>query len=179
MTEANVVISGTGIFNPAVYPDIDGLDTFSGPSFHTSKWPDDVDLTDKRVAIIGNGASCMQTAPEIQDDVASLTIFQRSNHWAAPFEQFRREVPEPLRFLLREVPAYQAWYRVRLGWTFNDRLHSALQRDPDWEHPSARSTPRTTPTAPISPSTCVPSSARGATSSTRCCPPTRPSASAC
>ncbi len=133
--DANLVISGTGIFNPAVHPDIDGLDSFAGPSFHTSKWPDDVDLTGKNVAIIGNGASCMQTAPEIQHDVESLTIFQRSNHWAAPFEQFRRVVPEPLRFLLREVPIYQAWYRVRLGWTFNDRLHSALQRDPAWEHP--------------------------------------------
>ncbi|MDH3683790.1 MAG: NAD(P)/FAD-dependent oxidoreductase [Acidimicrobiia bacterium] len=132
---ANLVITGTGIFNPAVYPDIDGIDRFAGPSFHTSQWPDDVDLTSKKVAIIGNGASCMQTAPEIQNQVGSLTIFQRSNHWAAPFEQFRREVPEPLRFLMREVPIYQAWYRVRLGWTFNDRLHSALQRDPDWEHP--------------------------------------------
>ncbi|MGB5758950.1 MAG: NAD(P)/FAD-dependent oxidoreductase [Acidimicrobiales bacterium] len=133
--EANLVISGTGIFNPPVLPDIDGLDDFAGPSFHTSRWPDDLDLSDKRVAIIGNGASCMQTAPEIQHDVASLTIFQRSNHWAAPFEQFRREVPEPLRFLMREMPIYQAWYRVRLGWTFNDRMHSALHKDPDWEHP--------------------------------------------
>jgi 4-hydroxyacetophenone monooxygenase len=86
------------------------------------------------VAIIGNGASCMQIGPEIQNDVESLTIFQRSNHWAAPFEQFRKDVPDSLRFLLREVPLYQGWYRVRLGWTFNDRVHSALQKDPEWEH---------------------------------------------
>jgi 4-hydroxyacetophenone monooxygenase len=135
VAEANVVISGTGIFNPLVYPDIEGLDDFAGPSFHTAQWDDSVDLTDKNVAIIGNGASCMQVGPEIQDDVGSLTIFQRSNHWAAPFEQFRRPVPEPLRFLLREMPVYQAWYRVRLGWTFNDRLHTALQKDPEWDHP--------------------------------------------
>ena len=77
----------------------------------------------------------MQIGPEIQDEVNSLTIFQRSVHWAAPFEQFRKEVPDPLRFLLREVPLYRNWYRVRLGWTFNDRIHSALQKDPDWEHP--------------------------------------------
>ena len=71
----------------------------------------------------------------IQDTVASLTIFQRSPHWAAPFEQFRRPVPESVRFLLREVPLYQSWYRMRLGWTFNDRIHPALQKDPDWAHP--------------------------------------------
>ena len=131
---AAVVISSVGIFNPLKIPDIPGLEDFAGPSFHTAEWPD-VDLTDQRVAIIGNGASAMQVAPAIQDTVASLTIFQRSPQWAAPFEQFRKPVPEPLRFLLREVPLYRAWYRVRLGWTFNDRVHPALQKDPDWPHP--------------------------------------------
>jgi 4-hydroxyacetophenone monooxygenase len=133
--EANVVISGIGIFNPLVYPDIEGLDSFAGPSFHTAAWPEDLDLAGKRVAIIGNGASCMQIGPEIQHEVESLTIFQRSNHWAAPFERFRKPVPEPLRWLFREVPIYQAWYRVRLGWTFNDRTYTALHKDPEWDHP--------------------------------------------
>jgi 4-hydroxyacetophenone monooxygenase len=130
-----VLISATGIFNPLKFPDIKGLDRFEGPSFHTALWPDDLDLAGKHVAIIGNGASCMQVGPEIQNTVASLTIFQRSPHWAAPFEQFRKVVPEPIRFLLREVPLYQAWYRMRLGWTFNDRIHPALQKDPSWPHP--------------------------------------------
>lgn len=134
-TEANVVISAAGIFNPPVFPDIDGLDEWKGEKWHTARWPKDADLAGKRVAIIGNGASCMQIAPEIQDEVESLTIFQKSVHWAAPFEQFRKEVPDPIRTLLSEVPLYRNWYRVRLGWTFNDRIHSALQKDPDWEHP--------------------------------------------
>ena len=131
---ANVVISATGIFNPPKLPAIKGLEDFAGPWFHTSQWPDDVELTGKRVAIIGNGASAMQIGPEIQNQPASLTIFQRSPHWAAPFEMFRRPVAEPVRFLLREVPLYQSWYRMRLGWTFNDRVHRALQKDPDWPH---------------------------------------------
>lgn len=132
---ANVVISAAGIFNPPVWPNIAGLKTFAGPCFHTAEWRDDVDLTGKRVAIIGNGASCMQIGPEIQNTVASLTIFQRSPHWAAPFPQFRKQVPDALRFLFREVPLYQAWYRAKLGWTFNDRVHATLQKDPDWPHP--------------------------------------------
>ncbi|HAA66532.1 MAG TPA: monooxygenase [Acidimicrobiaceae bacterium] len=133
--EANVVISAAGIFNPPVMPQIEGLDKWEGEKWHTARWPESADLTGKHVAIIGNGASCMQIAPEIQEDVASLTIFQKSLHWAAPFEQFRKEVPDPLRFLLKEVPLYRNWYRVRLGWTFNDRIHAALQKDPAWEHP--------------------------------------------
>ncbi|MDG2114947.1 MAG: NAD(P)/FAD-dependent oxidoreductase, partial [Actinomycetota bacterium] len=133
--DANIVISAAGMFNPPVEPDIEGLDSWSGERWHTARWPENASIADKRVAIIGNGASCMQTGPEIQNDVESLTIYQKSNHWAAPFEGFRKVVPDPLRFLLREVPLYRDWYRVRLGWTFNDRIHSALHKDPDWDHP--------------------------------------------
>jgi 4-hydroxyacetophenone monooxygenase len=131
---ANVVISAVGIFNPIKMPNIKGLDRFAGPRFHTAEWPADLDLTGKRVAMIGNGASAMQTGPEIQHIVKSLTIFQRSPHWVAPNEQFRKPIPEALRFLLREVPLYRAWYRIRLAWTFGDRIHSTLQKDPTWEY---------------------------------------------
>ncbi|MDH4144662.1 MAG: NAD(P)/FAD-dependent oxidoreductase [Acidimicrobiia bacterium] len=133
--EANVVISAAGLFNPPVEPNIEGLDGWTGEKWHSARWPDDASLAGKRVAIIGNGASCMQIGPEIQNDVESLTIYQRSNHWAAPFEQFRKDVPEAMRFLFRECPLYRSWYRVRLGWTFNDRIHGALHKDPNWEHP--------------------------------------------
>jgi 4-hydroxyacetophenone monooxygenase len=131
----NVLISAAGIFNPPVWPRIPGLSSFKGPCFHTAEWPEDIDLAGKHVAIIGNGASCMQVGPEIQHTVAALTVFQRSPHWAAPFPQFRKPVPEALRFLIQEVPLYQAWYRVRLGWTINDRVHATLQKDPAWPYP--------------------------------------------
>jgi 4-hydroxyacetophenone monooxygenase len=130
----NILISAVGIFNPIKLPDIKGLDRFAGPCFHTAEWPADVDLTGKRVAMIGNGASAMQVGPEIQHTVKSLTIFQRSPHWVAPNEQFRKPIPEALRFLLREVPLYRAWYRIRLGWTFGDRIHATLQKDPNWQY---------------------------------------------
>ncbi len=131
----NVVISAIGIFNPPKYPDIPGLERFTGECVHTAEWPDHLDLTGKRVAVIGSGASAMQVAPEIQDRVSAMTIFQRSPHWAAPFEQFRREVPSAVRMLLREVPLYRGWYRARLAWMFNDRVYPTLQKDPEWEHP--------------------------------------------
>jgi 4-hydroxyacetophenone monooxygenase len=130
----NILISAVGIFNPIKMPIINGLDRFEGPRFHTAEWPADLDLKGKRVAMIGNGASAMQVGPEIQHTVESLTIFQRSPHWVAPNEQFRTPIPEPLRFLLLEVPLYRVWYRLRLGWTFGDRLHAALQKDPTWPY---------------------------------------------
>ena len=131
----SIVISGVGVLNIPLMPEIKGLDSFPGPAFHTAHWPQGLDLTGKRVAVVGNGATAMQVVPAIADQVKSLTIFARSKQWAAPFPKFRARVPDPIRFLLREVPLYQAWYRQRLAWTFNDRIHPSLQKDPDWPHP--------------------------------------------
>ena len=61
------------------------------------------------------------------DDVASLTIFQRSQHWVMPFDKFQVPVPDAVRWLFTEVPLYRAWYRLRLAWTFNDKVHPSLQ----------------------------------------------------
>lgn len=133
--EANVILSAVGIFNPPKVPAITGLDAFEGDCVHTGRWPTGMDVTGKRVAVIGNGASAMQVVPAIAERVASLTIFQRSTHWAAPFENFQRPVPEEIRFLLAEVPLYRLWYRLRLGWVFNDRTYASLQKDPEWPHP--------------------------------------------
>ena len=132
---ANVVISGVGVLNIPQVPPIKGLESFPGLSFHTAHWPQDLDLTAKRVAIVGNGATAMQVVPAIADQTDHLTVFARSKQWAAPFPQFRQRVPDAVRYLLTTVPLYQAWYRQRLAWTFNDRIHPTLQKDPDWPHP--------------------------------------------
>ncbi|RZT39127.1 flavin-containing monooxygenase [Cupriavidus agavae] len=132
---ANVVISAVGLLNVPKMPAIPGLDTFDGPCFHSARWPEGLDVRGKRVAVIGNGASAMQIVPAIAPLVASITVFQRSRQWAAPFERFQKPVPEAARFLLREVPYYQPWYRQRLAWIFNDRIHASLQVDPQWAHP--------------------------------------------
>ena len=133
---ANVFISAVGALNNPLIPKIKGLETFPGPAFHTARWPNDLDIEGKRVAVVGNGASAMQVAPAIAAKVAHLSIFARSKQWAAPFPQFNKEAPEPVRALLRSVPLYYLWYRQRLAWTFNDRIHDSLQKDPDWPHPA-------------------------------------------
>ena len=46
-----------------------------------------------------------------------------------------RSIPDPVRYLLTEVPLYRGWYRTRLGWTLNDRIYESLHKDPSWEHP--------------------------------------------
>ncbi len=132
---SNILITAVGTFTTPKRPAIPGLDTFEGPVVHTARWDSDVDLQGKRVAVIGNGASAMQLVPAIADTVGHLTVFQRSKQWAAPFEKFHKKVPEPLRFLLREVPHYEWLWRLRLSWIFDSAVYEALQKDPNWEHP--------------------------------------------
>lgn len=131
----DVVITAVGGLNRPKFPNIPGLEDFGGPVVHTARWPDDLSLEGKRVGAIGNGASAMQVVPAIAPEVARLVIFQRSPQWAAPFDQYQQPVPEPLQRLLDAVPLYRIWARLRAGWTFNDRVHDALQKDPEWEHP--------------------------------------------
>ena len=132
---ADVVVSAVGAFNPPKTPAIPGLDRFEGPCFHSARWPEDLDLEDRRVAVVGNGATAMQIVPAVVDEVASITVFQRSPQWAQPFPKFLKPVPEEIRFLSAEVPLYYAWQRLRLEWIFHDKLHDSLQKDPAWPHP--------------------------------------------
>jgi cation diffusion facilitator CzcD-associated flavoprotein CzcO len=75
---ADVVVSAVGLFGSAKYPDIEGPADFSGDVMHTAQWDDTVDLTGKRVAVVGTGASGVQVVPEFAGTAAQLTVFQRT-----------------------------------------------------------------------------------------------------
>lgn len=132
---ANVVISATGYLNRPAYPDIEGLDDFAGPCMHTARWRSDVEIAGRRVAVLGTGASAMQLVPAIAGVAERVIVFQRSPQWGLPNPNQPRAVPEAMQLLMRDVPGYLGWYRLRLVWNFGDRLFPALQVDPDWPHP--------------------------------------------
>ncbi|MGY9055286.1 MAG: flavin-containing monooxygenase, partial [Alphaproteobacteria bacterium] len=79
------LIMGVGLLSIPTMPRLEGKDDFKGDSFHTFYWPHEgYDLRDKKVAIIGTGATAIQVIGEIQDKVGELTVFQRRPNWAAP-----------------------------------------------------------------------------------------------
>ena len=133
--EANAVICAVGQLNRPKMPDIPGLGDFGGPAFHTARWEAAHDLRGKRVAMIGTGASGMQAGPAIAGEVARLTVFQRSPHWAIYNPNYHRSVSDGTKWVLENVPWYARWYRFQLFWGFADGIHAALQVDPDWPHP--------------------------------------------
>jgi 4-hydroxyacetophenone monooxygenase len=131
---ANAIISGVGFLNRPSVPNLPGLDSFEGPKFHTARWDHQVSLEGKRVAVIGTGASAMQAVPNIVDEAARVLVFQRSPQWGIPHPNYMREVTPAEEYLMREVPNYLRWYRLRQLWNFGDRLHQHVQWDPDWPH---------------------------------------------
>ena len=81
---ATVLVSAAGPLSDPRIPDVPGLARFGGEVFHSSRWNHDYDLTGKRVAVIGTGASAIQFVPEIQPLVGELTVFQRTAPWILP-----------------------------------------------------------------------------------------------
>ena len=84
---APFVVAAAGILSAPLEPDIPGMDTFAGTSLFTSRWPrHDVDLTGKRVGVIGTGSTGVQLIPAVAKDVEHLTVFQRSPAYTLPWK---------------------------------------------------------------------------------------------
>jgi cation diffusion facilitator CzcD-associated flavoprotein CzcO len=135
----DILITATGILRVPRYPEIDGLDTFAGASFHSSRWDHSVSLADKRIGLIGTGSTGVQITCALGGNVPALKVFQRTPQWVFPFPNPQYS---PLtKALLRRYPAlngmgYRFWQTVyenffakgmvRPGW--QRKLVSALCR---------------------------------------------------
>ncbi|MGD1927085.1 MAG: flavin-containing monooxygenase [Paracoccaceae bacterium] len=129
------LISAIGPLSLPSKAPIPGADNFNGPLFHSAEWPEDLDVTGKRVAVIGTGASSMQIVPTIVDRVASLTVYQRTPQWVRHIPRFQDQMTEGQCWLLENVPFYAEWFRFTMLWRYGDGLLRTLKRDPDWPHP--------------------------------------------
>ncbi len=137
--EANAVISAVGQLNRPKYPDIAGAGrgpgdsgAFDGAAFHTARWDHAVDLTGKRVAVIGTGASACQVIPAIAPQVAELTVFQRTAPWQLPAPNYSLDVAPGLQWLFGHVPFYAQWYRCFLFWRGAEMMMPLAVVDPDY-----------------------------------------------
>ena len=83
--KSRFLITGIGLLSQPTLPRIPGIDSFKGQAFHTSRWPHEpVSYAGKRVAVIGTGATGVQTIQEVSKSAGQLTVFQRRPNWCAP-----------------------------------------------------------------------------------------------
>ncbi|MFT4289006.1 flavin-containing monooxygenase [Nocardioides sp.] len=111
---ARTLIVGPGPLSEPRLPDIPGIESFEGELFHSARWRHDVDLTGKRVAVIGTGASAIQIIPEIQPIAGHLDVYQRTAPWVIPRNEHHYTPLEKLAF--RHVPGLQKAARTAIYW---------------------------------------------------------------
>ncbi|WP_029113493.1 NAD(P)/FAD-dependent oxidoreductase [Mycobacterium sp. URHB0044] len=124
---AQFLVSGAGGLHIPLIPDIEGIDEFRGAAFHSAQWNHDVDLTGKRVAVIGTGASAIQIVPAIVEDVAELHVYQRTPAWVMP--RPNNAFPEWMRRMFATVPGTRALMRDGIYW-IHEAVGFAMTREP-------------------------------------------------
>ena len=116
-TLARTVVFATGPITEAQIPSLPGLDTFTGEMFHSAKWNHDYDLTGKRVAVIGTGASAIQFVPQIQPQVKELHVFQRTAPWVLPKPDMT--LGETSKQIIDKLPIIQKSWRKAVAQSLN------------------------------------------------------------
>jgi cation diffusion facilitator CzcD-associated flavoprotein CzcO len=104
-TTADVLVTAHGFLSEPSIPDIAGMDSFRGQIMHSAQWDPSYDVTGKRVAVIGTGASAVQLVPRVHEFAKSLAVFQRTPAWILPHRG--RDIREWEKTLYRRVPLAQ------------------------------------------------------------------------
>ncbi|GAA2902790.1 NAD(P)/FAD-dependent oxidoreductase [Streptosporangium fragile] len=132
--QTHAVVSGIGALHVPSIPDIPGRERFTGTAFHSAQWDHSCDLTGKRVAVIGTGASAVQFVPVVAEQAGRLQVFQRTPPWIHPKPDVA--IPERMRRALRMPGAartlrglvYWLLETRAMGYTIDPRLMKVHQR---------------------------------------------------
>ncbi|WP_179957563.1 flavin-containing monooxygenase [Exilibacterium tricleocarpae] len=131
---ARVVMAGMGPLHRPAIPALPGLESFKGTRFHSSHWNHAADLNDKRVAVIGTGASAIQFVPQIAPRVKALHLFQRTPPWIMPRPD--REMTNIEKWCFTHLPVTQQLYRRLLYWRHEFRGRALNEKS--WIHKHAQ-----------------------------------------
>jgi len=142
---AKALVSGLGQLNRPHVPDLPGLASFEGTSFHSARWNHQHDIAGERVAVIGNGASALQFIPEIAKTAERVTVFQRSANWVIPRNDRKFSEADKARFrrhplLVRALRAFiwsmleirflaflrESWFSRRMTRMATEYLHAQV-----------------------------------------------------
>ena len=127
------VLAATGVLHHPAYPDLEGLDDFAGSVFHSARWDHTVPLAGRRVGVVGTGSSAIQIVSAVVEEVAALTLFQRTPQWIMPIQNPAYSEEEKRRF--RDHPELVEAVREQVSRAFVDGFANVLG---DAEAPALR-----------------------------------------
>ena len=138
--EANVVINAVGTFTNARIPDFEGKESFRGQLVHPNRWPADLDLTGKKVAVIGNGSTGVQLLSSIAQVAESVAVFQRTPQWISPRDKYGAPVEPEVAWLVDNFPGYWNWWRyMAVASLFG--THQFIELDEEWKKQGGKVNP--------------------------------------
>jgi cation diffusion facilitator CzcD-associated flavoprotein CzcO len=126
--QARFLITAVGLLSAPQFPQVPGLEDFSGESYHTGLWPaEEVTFTGKRVAVIGTGASGVQVITEIAKTARHLTVFQRTPNWCIPLRNAPLEPAAMAEIRAQYTTMFRSLRETFSGFLHNDDPQSALE----------------------------------------------------
>jgi 4-hydroxyacetophenone monooxygenase len=131
---SNAVVTAVGFLNRPKIPEIEGMADFRGPSWHTSRWPDDADVAGKRVAVIGTGCTGYQLIPELVHSTEHVVAFQRTPQWLFGVPGYLSPFPDEVGWLDRNFPYYTNYMRLRTQGT-GKAFRRLTEIDPAFDDP--------------------------------------------
>lgn len=117
---ADIVIGGMGPLAEPAIPAVKGIENFKGSVFHSAQWDHDFDLTGKRIAVVGTGASAIQFVPAVQRQAGKMYLFQRTAPWVLPRNE--RAFTRLEQRLYKRLPIVQRAVRAGIYWAFETRV---------------------------------------------------------
>jgi cation diffusion facilitator CzcD-associated flavoprotein CzcO len=123
---AKAIVSGCGGLSKPAYPDIPGLASFEGKTFHSARWDHSFPLEGKRVGVLGTGASAIQIVPAVAPKVGKLEVFQRTPPWIVP--KLDVAIPEGMKKAFRRAPGLQQVTRAAIYWALEWRAYAFTVR---------------------------------------------------
>jgi cyclohexanone monooxygenase len=128
---AKYFITASGVLHAEMLPNIRGLGSFKGPAHHTSAWPEGLDLSGKRVGVLGTGSTGVQVIPEIAPEVDQLFVFHRTPQYVVPAVQY--EIPESEKRLVKSNyrKLWENMYASATAFGFDEATEGVLSVSPE------------------------------------------------
>jgi 4-hydroxyacetophenone monooxygenase len=134
--KVNAVISCVGFLARPNVPQVEGVDHFKGQLFHSARWPADLDLEGKRVAVVGSGCTGYQMIPEVAMMASHTFAFQRTPNWVFDTPGYLDPFPDQVTWLDRNFPFFTNFVRFRTSWMYGPtNLQTTFTIDPEFRDP--------------------------------------------
>jgi 4-hydroxyacetophenone monooxygenase len=131
---SNAVVTAVGFLNRPQIPELEGLEEFRGPTWHTARWPHDADLDGKRIAVIGTGCTGYQLVPALAREAGHVVAFQRTPQWMFGVPGYLSPFAPEIGWLDRNVPYYTNFMRLRTLGT-GKAFWRLTEIDPEFDDP--------------------------------------------